>query len=129
MGSTPYSPSWGYPIQSWPGGTPSSPGLGVSHPALLREYPIQSWQGGTLSSPGWEYPHQLDGIPPSPACTWNGVPPPPGPGMGYPLSRPGTGYPPSRPGMGYACVHTWDGVPPPPSRCGLTNKLTCGCGR
>ena len=104
----------------------SRPGGGV---------PIQSWTGGyAIQSGGMRYPSQV----------WMGVPPPPGPGMGYPPSAgkvppigPGMEYPPPRhlewgtpslpgPGMGYHPPHldlgwgtpptwTWNVVHPPPT--------------
>ena len=71
-GGTPSDPSWGEPIQSWMGGTPSSD-LG---PDLDRVPP--------LSRPGMGYP---------PIQTWDGVPPCPDLGWGIPPSRPGMWYP------------------------------------
>ena len=112
-GSTPSRLGWGgYPIPGldWrypppePGmGYPPDPdlGWGTPHPDLRQGTPHQldgypppclnlGW--GTPQSAGrgtppisWMgYSHQLDGIPPFPAWTWDGVPPPPVGWMGYP---------------------------------------------
>ena len=74
----------GYPVPGLRGGTPSQVWGGT---------PSQVWGGGTLS--------QVQGVPRHrsrhyPIQTWGvpKVPPPAGPGMGYPPSQ------------------TWDGVPP-----------------
>ena len=103
-------------IQSWTGGTPSSPGWrwGGIQSSLGWGYPIQSWMGGTpIMILDWVLPCQQDGVPPSsktgwgyPIQDWDWVPPsaggdtpPSGPGMGYPLSA------------GWGTSWTWDGVP------------------
>ena len=73
-------------MQSWTGGTPSSPGWGVSHSVLDEGIPsspgqgmgnpIQSWMEVPLGSPpsrpgmGYPLPGQLDGVPPPPKREW-----------------------------------------------------------
>ena len=89
------SPDWGggagYPIQSWTGGTPSSPqwgreGAGTpSRPEM--GYPLAWTRDGVppQSRPEMWYPPTWtwDVVPPPPTWTWDGVSPPPaGPGMG-----------------------------------------------
>ena len=120
----------GYPIQSWVGGTPSSPIQGgFPIQSWPGEYPIQSFHHEDLGSGtppirwmryphldlGWGTPlHQLDAVPP--LGLWMGYPPSAGwstpqsgPGMGYPcqLNEVLSPSPPSRPGMGYLPVKVW----------------------
>ena len=47
-----------YPIQSWPGGTPSCPGWEYPHPVLTGRYSIQSELGGGEGYPMLGYPWQ-----------------------------------------------------------------------
>ena len=80
----------GYPIQSWLGETPSSPGWGKPHPVLA------GGEGGTPSSPGWGVPHLvLVRVVPNPAD------------RGLTPSSPGRGVPQG------TLIYTWDGVAPP----------------
>ena len=95
-----YSDFWwgqGYPIHSWTGGIPFSPGWGVGNqPSHDWGYPNQSWR------------------------PWVGYPPHLDLGWGTPWSRPGYGVPPSGTGMGYhppplagwSTPISWMGVPP-----------------
>ena len=148
MGGTPFSPGWGYPIQSWQGVYPiPGPGGGTPFQVWTGRYPL-FWPGmGNLPpppgpgmmypppGPGMMYPLHPDlgwGTPPwspawhtpTPSAEW--VPPPPGPGMGYP---PGhlDGVPPAA-GRGIPTAWTWNGYPllarqgtPPPP---MVNRQT-----
>ena len=102
----------GYPIQSWTGGTPSSPGWGCT--------PSSSGSGGTPHPDlGWG----------THTWTWDGVPPCLDLGWGIPLPGSGMEYPPGRDGV--PTILTWDGVLPyldlgwdiPPPSAGWGNPL------
>ena len=97
----------GYPIQSWWGGTPSTPGRG---------YPIQSWLGGgTPSSHGRGTPSSHGGLP-HPDLAGGGVVPQVPPLLPRPAGAPPS-PPPSGPGWGTPHHPDLAGVPPPsPSR-------------
>ena len=82
------------------------------------------------STPGWGVPQV-----PTTIQTWDGVPPPSRPEMGYPSPRPEMGYPSPRPGMGYppdlrlGTLYLdlgWGNPqsPPPPRKCGQTENIS-----
>ena len=113
----------GYPIQLWPGGTPSKPVQG----GTLGTPTIQTWPGGTLGTPtiqtwlqgilGTPLPSRPGWRTPSPTIqTWMGYSPPPSrPGWGTPHHQDLARYLPLHPDLTGVPPHHPDlaGVPPP----------------